>query len=125
MDRIGDFEGHLIEAFALRGRATKLGYTRGPTEDGGWFFSYEKRFPTLGLQATIEFSGNGLPEENRVVALTQLTFASTDKSGTSRGGGLKLARIPATLLSECYQDLKLLAAEGKGLDPDWKKTVGW
>ena len=125
MDRIGDFEGHLIEAFALRGRATKLGYTRGPTEDGGWFFSYEKRFPTLGLQATIEFSGNGLPEENRVVALTQLTFASTDKSGTSRGAGLKLAKIPATLLSECYQDLKLLAAEGKGLDPDWKKTVGW
>ena len=125
MDRIADFEGHLIEAFALRGRATKLGYTRGPTEDGGWFFSYEKRFPTLGIQATIEFSGNGLPEENRVVALTQLTFAGTDKSGGSRGAGLKLARIPATLLSECYQDLKLLAAEGKGYDPDWKKAVGW
>jgi Domain of unknown function (DUF4132) len=125
MDRIGDFEGYLIEAFALRGRATKLGYTRGPTEDGGWFFSYEKRFPTLGLQATIEFTGNGLPEENRMVALTQLTFANADKSGTARGGGLKLAKIPATLLSECYQDLKLIAAEGKGHDPDWKKTVGW
>jgi hypothetical protein len=124
-DRIADFEGYLIEAFSLRGRATKLGYTRGPTEDGGWFFSYEKRFPTLGIQATIEFSGNGLPEENRVVALTQLTFAGTDKSGGSRGAGLKLARIPATLLSECYQDLKLLAAEGKGYDPNWKKAVGW
>lgn len=124
-DRIADFEGYLIEAFALRGRATKLGYTRGPTEDGGWFFSYEKRFPTLGMQATIEFSGNGLPEENRTVALTQLTFAGTDKSGSSRGAVLKLARIPATLLSECYQDLKLLAAEGKGYDPDWKKAVGW
>ena len=124
-DRIPDFEGYLIEAFALRGRATKLGYTRGPTEDGGWFFGYEKRFPTLGIQATIEFSGNGLPEENRVVALTQLTFAGTDKSGGSRGASMKLARIPATLLSECYQDLKLLAAEGKGYDPDWKKAVGW
>lgn len=124
-DRIGDFEGHMIEAFALRGRATKLGYTRGPTEDGGWFLSYEKRFPTLGLQATIEFSGNSLPEENRVVALTQLTFAGADKSGASRGGGLKLSGIPATLLSECYQDLKLIAADGKGFNPDWKKTVGW
>ena len=124
-DRIGDFEGHMIEAFALRGRVTKLGYTRGAAEDGGWFHRYEKRFPTLGLQATIEFSGNSLPEDNRVVALTQLTFAATDKSGNSGGAGLKLARVPATLLSECYQDMKLIAAEGKGHDPDWKKTVGW
>ena len=28
--RSTDFEGHLLEAFALRGRARKLGYTRGP-----------------------------------------------------------------------------------------------
>ncbi|HWY25016.1 MAG TPA: DUF4132 domain-containing protein, partial [Nevskia sp.] len=46
---IEDYEGHLIDSFALRGRAVKLGYVRGPTEDGGWFHVYEKRFINLGI----------------------------------------------------------------------------
>ena len=71
---LNDFQGHLLEAFKLRGRLTKLGYTRGPTGDGGWFYSYDKRFPSVGITATIEFTGNGLPEENRTVAFTSLQF---------------------------------------------------
>src|SRR5262249_31886840 len=62
-----DFRGYLLEAFKLRGRATKLGYVRGAPQDGGWFFAYRKHFPSLQLEAEIEFSGNGLPEENRTV----------------------------------------------------------
>lgn len=112
---IKDFEGQLIETFALRGRALKLGYTRGSTEDGGWFFSYEKRFPTLGLQAVIQFTGNGLPEENRTVALLSLSFAA------STGQALLLGKVPKVLLSECFNDLRLIAADGSGFDPDWQK----
>jgi hypothetical protein len=33
------YKGFMIEAFKMRGLATKFGYTRGPAEDGGWFFS--------------------------------------------------------------------------------------
>jgi hypothetical protein len=117
-DAIKDFEGHLIEAFALRGRALKLGYTRGPAEDGGWFHVYEKRFPTLGLQAVIEFTGNPLPEENRTVALLNLSFAS---SADNSRGKLTLSKVPKVLLSECYNDLRLIAAEGTGYDADWQK----
>ncbi len=117
---ISAFEGHLIEAFALRGKATKLGYTRGPTEDGGWFFSYEKRFPTLGLVATIEFTGNPLPEQNRTVALLKLSFASSKGESWQRPA-LALSTIPKVLLSECYDDLRLIAAEGSGFHPDWQK----
>lgn len=121
-DEIRDFEGHLLEAFALRGRALKLGYTRGPAEDGGWFLVYEKRFPTLGLEATIEFTGNPLPEENRTVALLSLSFSSTS-SGANRWerGRLPLSKVPKVLLSECYNDLRLIAAEGTGYDADWQK----
>ena len=83
---IKDFEGHLLEAFALRGRALKLGYTRGQAEDGGVFYTYVKRFPTLGIEAIIEFTGNGLPEENRTVALETLSFyasrANRDRPGS-------------------------------------------
>ena len=117
-DQVGDFQGYAIEAFALRGRALKLGYMRGPTEDGGWFFTYTKRFPTLGLQAALAFTGNGLPEENRTVALTTLSFSG---SNATSGANLPLAKVPKVLLSECYNDVRLIAADGSGFDPDWKK----
>lgn len=122
-NEIEDFGGHLIEAFALRGRATKLGYTRGSTEDGGWFYLYEKRFPTLGLQAVIEFTGNGLPEENRTVALRTLSFSSTAETNAWQRGKLTLASVPKILLSECYNDMRLIAAEGPGFDRDWQKKT--
>jgi hypothetical protein len=120
-DTIKDFEGHLIEAFALRGRALKLGYTRGTAEDGGWFRVYEKRFPTLGLSAVIEFTGNPLPEENRTVALLSLTFSGNASTSSWQHGKLMLAKVPKVLLSECYNDLRLIAAEGTGYDADWQK----
>ncbi len=118
---VREFRGHMLEAFALRGRATKLGYSRGSTEDGGWFFTYEKRFPTLGLLAVIEFTGNGLPEENRNVALHHLSFAATGEGDRWSRAALPLSKVPKVLLSECHDDLRLIAAEGTGLDPDWEK----
>ncbi|MFC0682604.1 DUF4132 domain-containing protein [Lysobacter korlensis] len=119
---VDDFEGHLIEAFALRGRALKLGYTRGAAEDGGWFMTYEKRFPTLGLLAVIEFTGNPLPEQNRTVALLKLSFVSTqDEQSRWNLSGLPLSQVPAVLLSECYNDMRLIAKDGAGFDPDWQK----
>jgi hypothetical protein len=119
-----EFRGHLVEAFKLRGRATKLGYVRGETEDGGWFYEYVKHFPGLGLQASLQFSGNSLPEENRTVALDELHFLRTTKSeegGTSFQ--LPLSEVPPVLLSECYHDLRTIAAEGTGFDPQWEKQV--
>lgn len=121
---IKDFEGHLIETFTLRGAATKLGYTRGPAEDGGWFHVYEKRFPTLGLVAVIEFTGNPLPEENRTAALLNLSFSSTSDQGWQRGQ-IELSKVPKILLSECYNDIRLIAASGIGYDADWEKKSGY
>jgi hypothetical protein len=121
-DSIKDFEGYLLEAFALRGRALKLGYTRGAAEDGGWFHVYEKRFPTLGLEAVIQFTGNPLPEENRTVALLNLSFSAAGGNTASwQRTGLPLSKVPKVLLSECYNDLRLIAAEGPGFDSDWQK----
>lgn len=119
---VDEFEGHMIEAFALRGRASKLGYTRGPTEDAGWFMTYEKRFPTLGMKAVIEFTGNPLPEENRAVALLKLSFEAIRQEESSwSASGMPLVDVPAVLLSECYNDLRLIAKDGSGFDPEWHK----
>jgi hypothetical protein len=29
--------------------------------------------------------------------------------------------VPAVLLSECYNDMRLIAAEGRGFDPQWER----
>jgi hypothetical protein len=118
-----DFTGCLLEAFALRGRAGRLGYTRGQTGDGGWFYAYEKRFPTLGIVAIVNFTGNPLPEENRLVALKELSFQRETSDG--RRAELTLGDVPAVLASECWQDMRLLAAEGTGFDPEWEKKTGF
>lgn len=119
---LSDFQGHVLEAFKLRGRANKLGYTRGQAQDGGWFFDYHKRFPTLGIEATIEFTGNGLPEENRTVALTKLRFDRIAEAG-GQNENLLLSEVPSVLLSECWNDIRTIAAEGAGFDAEWDKKT--
>jgi hypothetical protein len=123
--RVEDYQGHLVEAFKLRGRATKLGYVRGQSEDGGWFYTYRKHFTTLGLEAVLEFSGNSLPEENRTVALRGLYFTSGRDASSPFGAENEspLGEVPAVLFSECWNDLRAIAAEGSGFDADWEKKV--
>lgn len=116
-----DFTGCILEAFKLRGRATRLGYVRGPAEDGGWFHHYVKRFPTLHIETVLEFTGNPLPEENRTVALTGMHFEHREPDGPHRT--LLLSEIPVVLLSECWGDMKQIAGEGPGFDPDWQKKT--
>jgi len=123
---ISDYEGYIIESFKLRGAATKLGWVRGQAEDGGWFMTYVKSFPTLEMEALIEFTGSMLPEENIQTALVKLSFAKMlppDAGYYSRGGELPLARVPAVLLSECVGDLAEIALAGTGFDPEWQKKV--
>jgi hypothetical protein len=122
--RVEDFQGHMLTAFKLRSRAIKLGYVRGAAEDGGWFYTYRKHFPTLGLEAVIAFTGNGLPEEDRAVALSSLHFARGTDAGRLRADEeCALGEVPAVLLSECWNDLRTIAAEGSGFDPRWEEKV--
>lgn len=120
-----DYTGYMLEAFKLRGLATKLGYVRGATEDGGWFYEYLKSFPGLGVEVHLGFSGNGLPEENRTVALTTLTFQrkADPAAPQRRAGTLPLKDVPQVLLSECVGDLRALAAAGTGFDAQWENKV--
>ncbi|MEM8590955.1 MAG: DUF4132 domain-containing protein [Pseudomonadota bacterium] len=118
---IPDRKGWVVESFALRGVATKLGYERGTAEDGGWFFDYRKRFATAGIIAVIDFTGNFLPEENRPVALISLRFVKPSKGVEQR---IKLGNVPKVLLSECWNDLHDMAAKGAH-DPDWETSTQW
>jgi len=119
---IKQFHGHLIKSFSLRNRLTKLGYSRGQPEDGGWFMEYRKSFAGLGLSAVVEFTGNPLPEENRTVALLRLYFERRSPE-RERGIGeeVALGELPPVLLSECWNDMRMAAADGQGFAEDWQK----
>lgn len=119
---ISDREGWMIETFKLRGTATKLGYQRGPAQDGGWFITYEKTYRDAALVAQIEFSGAPLPEENRPAALQSLVFRKL-RGGGGGGGQIALGDVPPVLLAECWRDLHDIADKGSGFDPDWQKKV--
>ncbi|HUO15203.1 MAG TPA: DUF4132 domain-containing protein [Verrucomicrobiae bacterium] len=116
------FHGHLVKAFSLRNRLTKLGYSRGQPIDGGWFMEYRKGFAGLGFAAVIEFTGNTLPEENRTVALLRLFFERRSPGdGQGIAEEIPLGELPTVLLSECWNDVRMAAAEGSGFAEDWQK----
>ncbi len=122
-DALGDLEGSMLESFALRGRADKLGYRRGDVGDAATFTTYVKSFAGLGLVAVVNFSGNTVPEENVTVALTELTFERPDPRGP--GTRVLLGDVPPVLLSEAWNDAREIAAEGTGIDPDWQTKVAY
>lgn len=121
---IKSFEGHMLTTFQLRGKAVKLGWQRGEAEDGGCFVLYRKPFPSLKLQAVLEFTGSFLPEDDIPAALKTLSFepiknAQEETSSWSRSA-LPLKKIPPVLLNECYNDVQQIAASGTGFAADWE-----
>jgi hypothetical protein len=121
---INDFLGHLVKAYTLRNRLTRLGYTRGAAQDAGWFYDYRKTFLRLGIESVIEFTGNSLPEENRTIALQRLYFARKfDGANVAAGQELTLGELPRVLLAECWNDMRMAAVEGSGFAADWEKQT--
>ena len=110
---ISDHKGWLSDSFAIRGRATKRGYSRGMAEDGGWFCEYTKDLPGAKIQVVIEFTGSYVPEEQIAAAVQTLHFRRS-------GRPLPLADVPAILLAESYADYVDVAQAGT-FDPDWEK----
>ncbi|MCH9806531.1 MAG: DUF4132 domain-containing protein [Alphaproteobacteria bacterium] len=118
---IGDRKGWLMEFLSMRGRASKLGYDAGSPEDGGFYHTWEKTFPSSGLVAIIEFTGAvaGMGSENEAAALKTLSF----RRGKSHRS-LKLSDVPPVLVSECWSDYHRIA-DGGAFDPLWEKKASW
>ncbi|MBE7701086.1 DUF4132 domain-containing protein [Oerskovia sp. Sa1BUA8] len=120
---IADRKGWLTDSFTVRGRATKLGYTRSQAEDGGWFSGYEKSYPSVGITVVIEFTGAFLPEENIPAALTELVFRRSVRA-YGQSAQARLADLPPALVAESYRDYLTVAAGGS-FDADWEKKSAW
>jgi hypothetical protein len=110
-DEVDDHQGWLSDTFAIRGRATKRGYSRATAENSGWTDEYTKDMPSAGLRVCLGFTGSGLPEEQFGAAVTTLAFER-------HGRRLKLAQVPPILLAEAYADY-VFVAEAGAFDPKW------
>lgn len=119
-------EGHMVDALTLRGQLTKRGYVRGEVLDGGWFFTYERDLPSLGITAVVEFSGSPVREEAGEVALRAVRFLARQASRDPfdpDGAALPLADVPAVLRSETWSHVRAVAALGSGVDPSWEEKL--
>ena len=123
LSAIDDRKGWVTDTFTFRGGATKLGYERGEAMDGGYFNEYTKGFPSAGLLAVIEFSGNCLPEENAPAAMISLSFERYS-SGRRTGGTMKLSDVPPVLLSECWNDYREIVSKA-AFDENWEQKMPW
>jgi hypothetical protein len=121
--KIEDRKGWVTDTFTFRGAATKLGYERGETMDGGYFSEYTKGFLSAGVIAIIEFSGNCLPEENVPAAMMSLSFENY-RAGRRSGKVMKLVDVPPVLLSECWNDYRAIVAKA-AFDETWEKKMPW
>ncbi|MCA9043126.1 MAG: DUF4132 domain-containing protein, partial [Planctomycetaceae bacterium] len=126
---IVDFQGQMLTTFRLRNRATKLGWVRGDAEDGGGFAIYHKPFRSEQIDAVVEFTGSYLPESDIPAAIRGIYFIpiqpNNDSAYSWNPNKLKLSKVPPVLVSECYNDVREMAAEGTGFDPDWQKKGLW
>ena len=124
---VTDRVGWMVDSTTLRAAAAALGYQRGSIEDGGCFYGYERHLPDLGLAAVVNFTGSYVPEtERRTGALRDLTFVRLRDGKTSWGSnGIPLGKVPPVLLSEAWNDLHAIAAQGTGYDAEWEKKAQW
>jgi len=110
--------GHSVDGRLLRIALREHGYRRGPVEEGGWLYAYERPFATLGLTAFLEISGHSIDAEQVPVALLGVTFHRTREGAPSRA--LPLRELPPALLAEVSEHVRQAAALGTGPDPLWE-----
>jgi len=51
-------------------------------------------------------------------------LGAQDDYGSIRLHHEPLEEVPAVLLSECWNDISAIVAEGSGFDEDWKRKTG-
>jgi hypothetical protein len=125
-----ELSGTSLNAMTFRGRAEKLGWTRGSVTDGGGIDSYRKVFPGAGVEAFLGLEGMyiGIGMEDSI----QLQDFYFVKGGTVRVGSyvydnpdnesdsrlIPFGAVPLVVYSEVMGDLKRIAGQSSGEDAD-------
>ena len=117
-----DFKGHVVNVGKLHRRAIRLGYNREVGTDGEWGGFYKRDFVTIDLTVRIKYSGSRDYEKNRNVAIYSAHFLKWGVDVLMERE-VSVSEVPAVLVSECWNDLREIAGEGTGFNPDWASVV--
>ena len=94
-----------IHSLKLRGLATRLGFDREATGDGGYVRGYEQRLPALGMTMCIVHSPVQLGDEKQDVTLEGVEFVRGEQHAPT-----PLGQVPKVLLNEGWNVLLAIMA---------------
>jgi len=116
---ISDFTGHMVMRISFKSKMMdKYGWNRGPAEDGGCYYSYNKML-TDSIKAEMLFMGEcygGYSDRFQEIWIGELYFYGENNKE------IELKKIPKRLLSEVYLEVKSLADSGSGYNKDYLDT---
>lgn len=115
---IDGFTGVQHSAPSLRSAAASTAWEIGPTFDGQTCTTILREFPTLEVKAILHLGGGFSvwePHLESNIGFSRLTFVRSSVLNSSfTRDGVKLSRLPATLISEVVADAQMLAQAGGG-----------
>jgi hypothetical protein len=118
-----DFEGASVNAMTFKGRAERLGWSRGSVCDGGGITSYFKTFPAAGVDVFLGLEGMYIGID--MYSDIKLDDAMFVRSGSVKTGSyvydepsndkdnrlLRFADVPPIVYSEVLGDLQKIAGK--------------
>lgn len=130
MTMLEDFSGQSINGMTFRGRAERLGWSRGSVCDAGGIQAYHKLFPTAGVEAFILLMGMFVGMDvNDEIELGSLFFV---KAGSVRISSyeydepdtpsdprlIPLGEVPPVVFSETMGAMKRITAKKGVVEED-------
>jgi hypothetical protein len=126
------FSGRTLSGLTLAGRLLKLGWTRGPTGDGGMIDSFFREEPTCGYFAELTINGMyvaldaGFEEDVEVYELVFFSCLS------GKPGEMQYSRetsnlitppsdVPPRFFSDIMQEVEQATAQYKSINENWKQ----
>jgi hypothetical protein len=116
---IEEFVGFMALRISFKAKLMdKYGWSRGPAEDAGCYYSYQKYLPN-NIKAELAFMGEcygGYGDRFQEIWMGGLSFYKDNKE-------IKIKDISKKLLSEVYLEVKALADSGSGYNKDYMDTA--
>lgn len=120
--------GRILSALSLSGKLQGMGWYRGSVLDGGFFHTFYREDPAVGIGVDLNFSGIGVGCEDEEITVFDAVFY--DAGTVDRGSYcydvpqkehiILLGQVPARYYSEIVWQLERATASSTQTDPDWR-----
>lgn len=120
--------GRILSALSLSGKLQGMGWYRGSVLDGGFFHTFYREDPAVGIGVDLNFSGIGVGCEDEEITVFDAVFY--DAGTVDRGSYcydvpqkehiILLGQVPARYYSDIVWQLERATASAAKTAPDWR-----